>query len=222
LSNDPAFNTRFYLVETTLLFAPVIAYLGHKLNSWLRPRHFANFLALSLVLVGGAIFFNLSNWSFRSDTASLFLGGLGYLAAVSVLFAFASRAENKELRWALRTIFSIPIVLGLGLGTVGVLGLTFIIGDSTPRQEATLNPQYGYRICFTGGGYTRTNTAELDIVKYPGFLPIQKTVWHRSFDEREYEYHNGVRVALSLDGRQVLVTLAKQGGGQVVEHFDLR
>lgn len=222
MSNDPAFNIRFCLIEAALLLAPFFAYFGSKFNSWLRPRHFASFLALSLVFIGGAIFFNFSNWSFRSDTASLLLGGLAYFATVSVLFALASRVNCKEARLVLQAISSIPIILGLALGTVGVLGLMFIIGDSAPRQEARLNSEYGYRICFTGGGYTSTNTAELDIVKYPRFLPIQKTVWHRSFDERESEYHDGLRVTLSPDGRQVLVTLAKQGDGQAVEHFDLR
>lgn len=154
--------------------------------------------------------------------ANVLVGDLGYLAAMSVLFALASRAKNKGSRWALRSIFSIPVLLGLMLGTIGVLGLMFVIGDSVPRQEARLNSEYGYRICFTGNAIASTHSAEVDIVEYPHFLPIQQTVWHRSFDGREYEYHDGLRVALSPDGRQVLVTLAKQGGGQAVEHFDLR
>ena len=222
MSNDPAFNIRFYLIETALLLAPFFAYFGSKVNSWLRPRQSVYLVALSVLLIGAAIFFNFSDWSLRGDIANLLVGDLGYLAAFYILFTLASLVRPKGLRWVLRATFLIPILLGLALGSVGVLGLMFIIGDSTPRQEAKLNSHYGYQVCFTGGAYTSGDTAEVDIVRYPSFLPIQKTVWHRSFDEREYDYYQGLRVALSPDGRQVLVTVTKYGGAQEVEHFEVR
>ena len=213
---------RFWLIEPALVLAPLSIPIGRMLSRRLQIKSLFCVFIILLVSIGALCFTAFGPWSLRSAIANTALGSASYIVVMVILYALVSLPSRRWIRRSFYAVLLIPVLISFFLGTVGFLGLMFLIQDSVPRQETMLNSEYGYRIYFTGNALASTHTAELDVVKCPRFLPIQKTVWHRSFDAREYEYHGGVRVALSPDGQQILVTLQKQGGGEAVEHFLLR
>jgi hypothetical protein len=221
LSSDPAFDLRFWLIEPVLLIAPVFAFLGFKMNEWVRPKTFQRWLVGLLILAGAGAAVNFGRWSLRGPVANTSLGALGYIAGITAVFALASLFSRRSVRILLSTVFSIPIVVGLGLGTVGVLGLMFIIGDSLPRHQATLSQRYGYQIRYSGGAYSSHYSEEVELFYNLPYLPLQKSVWFRSFDDHDYTYSKGTTVLLAPDRGQAIVSVPKISGGQEVDRVSL-
>jgi hypothetical protein len=156
--------------------------------------------------------FNLSKWSWRSGIANTVLGSLAYLAGVTLTSFLIALIGNTVLRWTLRVVASVPILVGLVLGTFGILGLMFIISDSTPSRIERLGPRYAGEVRLQGGAYTSEDFAEVTIARYFGPIPIQHTIWDKSFSDHQYDWGStGPSITLSPDGRSAIVTSKRVG-----------
>jgi membrane-bound ClpP family serine protease len=136
-----------------------------------------------------------------------------YLSAIALVFLMGSFIRIRRLRVLLRLICAVPILIGLILGTVGILGLMFILADSTPRTITQLTPNVNYEVRMTGGAYTSDDTADISFVHYFSSLPLQKVFWHKSYEEHQYRWSSpGPQVSLTIDQRHAMVKMERIDG----------
>jgi hypothetical protein len=118
----------FLVVIATLLGGPVIAGLTYAASR--RFPHFLTPLAsLAAAVLGVALLAALLKISFISGHANVVALCLTYLA-YCLLGLSACRLKRPLLRQLVLVAVSMPIALGYLLGTIGALGLAFLLGDA--------------------------------------------------------------------------------------------
>lgn len=104
---------------------------------WRRPNALSNAVigsATAIVVVAG---FTLLSTSFTSTLANVACISFAYLA-YCFLAASCWKIRLLALRIPALIVAAVPIGVGYVLGTVGVLGLAFVVGDySRPSKPAT-------------------------------------------------------------------------------------
>lgn len=170
----------FIVVLASLLGSPIMA----AVLSWRLSRNSVNiqrkvFFTLASY-VSFVIFVTVLGLSIRSYKANLVLHGFTYLC-FCVLALSAFRLKPRVLGVSLGILGSLPLMVGLLLGTVGILGIAFIIGDSIPIYAGSNKDTTCYVNSFGNattkdGGYDVTIKKQLPVITF-----IERTIQRERF-----------------------------------------
>jgi hypothetical protein len=220
--NDPEFAARFCVIEVSLVIAPLFAYLGANARRWFGRAISWAILTLLILLAGWALMVWFSPWSLRTGLANSILGSAGYMAMSFVSFAASSLVPDRRARRAAFILLGVPFVIGLLGGTGGVIGVGLSIRDDIDCKHIPITPRYGCNITYSPSGYGEPASAQVEIVYYPKSIPVQKRVWGRVLDSRQYDYENQLAVKLRDDGHHAVISVVNQNGGEETQSIDLR
>lgn len=137
------------LIISTLLgvpvFTPFIAksiYLNPVFIK--KPAYYGAVLFIVAVVV--CMFFSVS---FISFFANIFILCLAYVCFGFLAFSLYS-IKPKVIGIILGLLFTIPLVLGILLSTIGILGLLFIVDDFNVDYETQVSSELKCQVLYTG------------------------------------------------------------------------
>lgn len=119
-------ESTFFIVWVWVLAAPVITVLAHRRRptAW-KPLSFGSLGLISVVALAVVL-----DASFVWPEANILVLCVAYSAYCFLAFS-SLRIKRKLVRYSVLLIAASPIALGYLLGTVGALGLGFIVADVT-------------------------------------------------------------------------------------------
>ena len=123
-------QSEFFIIWASLLANPIFAFIVFFV---IRRKEPTVHLKILLTSVFSIFIFSVSNAlgiTFTNSLANFSSFAIAYLA-FNYLVASCWNISQKLLRVFAMLIFMIPIGIGYILGTVGLLGLVFIVGDHT-------------------------------------------------------------------------------------------
>ncbi|HWE76408.1 MAG TPA: hypothetical protein VG328_24815 [Stellaceae bacterium] len=148
------------VIETTVLFAPPLAFLLFLFARELRLPARLGLAATAAVLLLFIFAAKFLGFTFVNPWAAVAAVALAYFI-YCFLVAACLLIPSKIFRYAIMTVVSLPICGGYLLGTVGVLGLEFIVLDvfRPPREVQKVGPNLvcdisAWGAAFTASGYS--------------------------------------------------------------------
>ena len=196
-----AFKLTFGLAWATLFVAPALALavfiIVHKWFDFVWRRLLDGAV---LLIVLGAVFVALS-FSFVPVNANVIALGVLYFAYGFIAFSVWRMIRIKLVRFVALLIVLFPVFLGSLLGTIGVLGLVFILGDfaSSPIKTEVVADGLVCRKSYWGMAATDSG---YEIAIYRQFGPFieRKLVSNRVNETNQTETAKGstCQEALSL------------------------
>ena len=151
----------FTVMTTTLLGTPLVAGIA----SWGIPRllpssHHLMYRGLGGVLacVVSADIFGFSLWRYEANALALCVAYICF----AVLAVSAFRLRPRLVGLSLGILLSLPLAAGALLGSIGVLIVAFILGDSVPLFVGTQTD--GSKCYVTSFGNATTATGGYDVV----------------------------------------------------------
>ncbi|MFY9695186.1 MAG: hypothetical protein WA776_20340 [Xanthobacteraceae bacterium] len=137
-----ATTSAILLIWTTVLFAPPIMFLAFHGIRRLWPFAQAPVISAVAAILCFALGLAALRLSFTNAWANIALASVTYFA-YCFLAASCWQISRKTLRFIAAFLTIIPIGLGYIVGTVGVLGLAWIVGDyaSPPEHVESMGAQ---------------------------------------------------------------------------------
>jgi hypothetical protein len=136
-----------------------------------------------IVLTAAFLFLRIGFLSAFANVAAIMMAYLAYSFFVASCWAI----REKILRFIVIAIGLVPIGFGYMLGTIGALGLGFIVGDLTSKPIKTEQVEAGLVCEVKGWGSVATDSGyAVTLYKYwPGFPIVRRAVTSISVDETE-------------------------------------
>ena len=180
-------ETLFGTVWGALLLAPPLGAVGGLALRRLPPaRARAVYVGLGIVLALAAAV-AWSPWSLRGVAADAWALAAGYLAYCTAAMAAVLRVRGRGERVLAGTVAGLPVVAGYLLGTLGVLGLAFVVGDYEPRSARALAPGLSCRTYGFGNATTAAGGTVVEVFAHPRWAPfLERSLFRRAYDYREY------------------------------------
>jgi hypothetical protein len=133
---------------------------------------------MALGLIASAVWIVCTKWSFTGLVPDAVALALAYWAYS--FFLFLIPISKRLWRGIVIAIGMIPAAAGISIGTFGLLGLIFALGDRSPHQEGTLSKNYSYRIAWWGDATSDHDGADLKILYHSAFAPfLEKEIMPR-------------------------------------------
>ena len=192
----------------TIILSPLAGWYGRKKYPKIPGVRKGMLAAVSLAVIALTAVIVFTRWSlagFLPDALALALCCLAYTFLMCII-----PVPGKVSRTILIVVGMIPAAVGVFVGTIGILGLAFAIGDARPHQQGNLNRNYSYRIAWWGGAMTDHDGADLKIFYRPTFAPfLEKEIYSKTFIDTHYQFE-GLKV--SLGGSDILVQCPNADG----------
>lgn len=196
----------------TLLLAPPLGVLaGFALRRGPAARVRYLYAAAGALLAGAAIVM-ASPWSLRGVAADAWLLMAAYAAYCAAAAAATLRLRPSRLRVLLGAVLAVPVALGLVLGTIGVLGLAFVVGDLEPRSDRALDRGLSYRTYGFGNATTASGGTVVQVYTHPRSAPfLERSLFRRPYNFREHDLER-LTVHVERDASAGEVVVIREGG----------
>jgi hypothetical protein len=203
-------NVVFYSWESSLVLGPLFGFLLTRLLKRADRRlRIVTYTCLAALLLAGFVVLVLP-LSFRGIVIDAVIGAAGYAAYCALAFAVRT---NKSLGQPAFLVMSVPMAIGMFVGTIGVVGVALIFGDVIPKREVYVNSRYSCRYNSFGNATTRSGGVTLSVFYHPPYATaFEWSRFSRSFDDSEYDSE---AVACSSDpanGAKLLITAPTVNG----------
>jgi len=185
-STTLAFLVSFTALLGTPVLAPVSAWLLARQHSVVQRRSFQLLLG-GLGCVATALWFGVATSLYEANAVLL---GLAYLA-FGVVAISAFRLRPRLLGFSLGSVASLLLLASLFLGTVGALGVAFVVGDTVPIHSELIEPNLKCYVTSFGNATTSTGGYNVVLKRKLLLAPVFEYIVSReqfvnpSFEPRE-------------------------------------
>lgn len=179
------FNTVFYSWEVALVFGPALGLSGWQLFKRANWRLRGGFHAALIAVLLMVCVICFSPLSFRGVAADGLIGAAGYVAFC--VLGFSARSLGRMGK-AFFFVSVVPMGIGILLGTIGMLGVAFVVGDTIPKSETWASPQYSCRFTSFGNATTRNGGMDVTVLYHPTlFSAVEWRLNSHSFNDADYK-----------------------------------
>ena len=185
-STTVAFFVSFVALLGTPVLAPVSAWLLARQRLVVQRRSFQLLLS-GLACVATSLWFGVATSLYEANAVLL---GIAYLA-FSVVAISAFRLRPRLLGFSLGTVASLLLLASLLLGTVGALGVAFVVGDTVPIHSELVEPNLKCYVTSFGnattptGGYNVVLKRQLPVARVLEYALSREKFESPSFGPRE-------------------------------------
>ena len=178
-----AFFASFTAIIGTPVVAPVGAWLLARQRSIVQRRSFQLLLG-GLGCVATGLWFGVATALYEVNAVLL---GLAYLA-FGVVAISAFRLRPRLLGFSLGTVATLFLLASLLLGTVGALGVAFIVGDTVPIHSELSELNLKCYVTSFGNATTSTNGYNVVLKRQLPFAPVfEYSVGGEQFESPSFE-----------------------------------
>lgn len=182
-STAVAFLVSFIALLGTPILAPIGARVIARQRSIVQRRTFQLILG-GLAVVAAGLCFGVSTSVYEANAVLL---GLAYLA-FGVVAISAFRLRPRLLGFSLGAAASLLLLVSLLLGTVGALGVAFVVGDTVPIHSEFIKPTLKCYVTPFGNATTSVNGYNVEFKRPLPLLPVfEYSVGTERFDSPSFE-----------------------------------
>lgn len=186
------------LVELVLIGIPLISFLISRLL--IRNKILAVYiLCFSCAVIEVGIFIYFSEISFVNLNFDIYAEIFIFISLCFVIWITPALIDDLLLKITIQSILIIPIILSLISGTVGLLGVLWVVGDNfKPDKELRLTENLTYKEKNTGMAFSGPHLNVFVTKRLDNFGILEKVIFKKEYQSMESSY-NDIKVKFEKD-----------------------